>query len=247
MKKKVIQYKIDEPCHENWDAMTPMQQGRFCSSCAKPVMDFTRMTDMQVMNYMSTATGSVCGRMTNFQLNRNFTQYDINQSRASFSLRSLVLGTALSKFCALNAEAQGEVRAIKGDVAVEVVKQGEVAYIDTIPAKDSIFSGTVFDYIINGAVTFATVTIYDEQGNELSTAITNENGEFHLPLIASQHPFSAVVRKEEYLESVYFFAEMTYTRGVTVDLSPIEHIIMGKMIYIEPEEENKPEKKKDKE
>jgi len=61
---------VPVPCHENWDAMTPVEQGRFCQSCAKQVVDFSMMTDQDVLNYFSKATGNTCGRFNNDQLQR---------------------------------------------------------------------------------------------------------------------------------------------------------------------------------
>jgi hypothetical protein len=66
-----IQLSIPEPCHENWDAMTPSEQGRFCSSCQKQVVDFSLMSDRQIIAYFKQPRGSVCGRLHEDQLNRN--------------------------------------------------------------------------------------------------------------------------------------------------------------------------------
>lgn len=66
--------QIAEPCHESWNKMTPEAQGRFCGSCAKIVTDFSQMTDQQLMDYLSKASGSACGRFTTNQLNRPLTE-----------------------------------------------------------------------------------------------------------------------------------------------------------------------------
>ncbi len=59
-----MRYHIPNPCHENWDKMTPDEQGRFCSVCSKTVVDFTRMSDNEVLNYFSNyKNGSICGRI----------------------------------------------------------------------------------------------------------------------------------------------------------------------------------------
>jgi len=69
--KETIRLELPTPCHENWDAMTPTEQGRHCGSCCKTVVDFTMMTDREIVDYMSFyASGNTCGRLNDNQLNR---------------------------------------------------------------------------------------------------------------------------------------------------------------------------------
>lgn len=62
--------QIPEPCDENWDAMTPAERGRFCSTCQTKVHDLSAMpeSDAQALlesdddiciSYLSTAGGEV--------------------------------------------------------------------------------------------------------------------------------------------------------------------------------------------
>lgn len=69
---KKIQLSIPEPCHENWDNMTPTQQGRYCNACAKEVIDFSNMSDSEVLNYFlkKKKAETVCGRAFPDQLER---------------------------------------------------------------------------------------------------------------------------------------------------------------------------------
>lgn len=69
--KEPLHIHIPEPCHENWADMKPDEKGRFCLSCQKTVVDFTYMTDRQVLEYFSNYTGSTCGRFLPGQLNRD--------------------------------------------------------------------------------------------------------------------------------------------------------------------------------
>ncbi len=70
-----LQLSIPEPCHENWQQMTPTDQGRFCNACAKEVIDFSTMTDIQVLNYFSKITNEkVCGRALPEQLDRTLSR-----------------------------------------------------------------------------------------------------------------------------------------------------------------------------
>ncbi|HMK26616.1 MAG TPA: carboxypeptidase-like regulatory domain-containing protein [Chitinophagaceae bacterium] len=69
---KKLQLTIPKPCHENWDNMTPVQQGKFCGSCQKQVVDFSNMSDRQVAEFFKKpSTGSVCGRFMTDQLDRS--------------------------------------------------------------------------------------------------------------------------------------------------------------------------------
>ena len=68
---KKINLTIPSPCQENWDAMTPSEQGKFCGSCQKTVIDFTTMSDRQIAEFFKKTPSSVCGRVYNDQLNRD--------------------------------------------------------------------------------------------------------------------------------------------------------------------------------
>jgi hypothetical protein len=68
---KKINLSIPKPCHENWEAMTASEKGKFCSSCQKTVVDFTEMSDRQIAEFFKKPPSSVCGRIYNDQLHRD--------------------------------------------------------------------------------------------------------------------------------------------------------------------------------
>ncbi len=68
--KKEIYLHVPQPCHEDWEQMTQVQQGRFCNSCAKQVVDFSKMSDKQILEVLSKAAGKTCGRFSSDQLER---------------------------------------------------------------------------------------------------------------------------------------------------------------------------------
>lgn len=64
-----MKISIPEPCHENWGAMTPNEQGRFFGSCQKTVVDFTNFSVEDIQNYFTKHYGQkVCGRFKQQQL-----------------------------------------------------------------------------------------------------------------------------------------------------------------------------------
>ena len=44
----MFQIKIPNPCHENWEKMTPTQKGAFCKVCSKEVLDFTHSSQSKI-------------------------------------------------------------------------------------------------------------------------------------------------------------------------------------------------------
>lgn len=61
--------KVVEPCHENWNEMSPVEQGRHCASCNKIVTDFSKMSDRQLIKHLKSGARG-CGRFRDDQLNR---------------------------------------------------------------------------------------------------------------------------------------------------------------------------------
>ena len=60
---------IPKPCHENWNKMTPKEKGRFCSSCSKTVVDFTKKSTKEIQDYLvENKKQRVCGHFYKKQL-----------------------------------------------------------------------------------------------------------------------------------------------------------------------------------
>jgi hypothetical protein len=67
---KKINLSVPEPCHENWNKMTQAEKGKFCGACQKTVIDFTAMSDRQLVEFFKKPLPNVCGRFNNDQLER---------------------------------------------------------------------------------------------------------------------------------------------------------------------------------
>ncbi len=51
---------IPKPCHENWDKMTPNEQGKQCNKCVKTVFDVTNWSDQKIEKTYQNNGGSLC-------------------------------------------------------------------------------------------------------------------------------------------------------------------------------------------
>ncbi len=63
---------IPKPCHEDWNKMNPNNEGKFCNSCSKTVVDFTKMNKEQIHTYFKQKSGeNTCGHFYASQLEEN--------------------------------------------------------------------------------------------------------------------------------------------------------------------------------
>jgi TonB family protein len=58
---------VPDPCSENWQAMTPGEQGKFCQRCCKAVIDFTNKANGEIIEVLAKGN-KVCGKFRTEQL-----------------------------------------------------------------------------------------------------------------------------------------------------------------------------------
>jgi hypothetical protein len=92
----VQKVNIPKSCSQLWQQMTPENGGRHCESCAKTVVDFTALSNQQILNYLS-AKNHLCGRFGDDQLN-DLNRYLSETHPAGFSWKHLSLAVAMFGF-----------------------------------------------------------------------------------------------------------------------------------------------------
>jgi hypothetical protein len=147
--KKYYSFKIPEPCHEDWNSMTPTTKGRFCSSCDKTVIDFTNMSRYEIGSYLKEHQASgVCGHIYTSQLDQivlRIPAHLLEQQRFSskfFALALLiVMGTTLLS-CTNSSGTKQKIDAVELIESMEqdtitktVCAQVPVQPADTLPEK----------------------------------------------------------------------------------------------------------------
>ncbi len=122
---------IPTPCNEDWNSMTPKDQGRHCSSCAKTVVDFTSWQPQEILLHFK-SNKNVCGRFTADQLNEPIpTQEDFVKQISYFNISMVKKMAAIFLFAfMIGASSCNDVNNM-GKSLVTVTTNT----IDTIPSK----------------------------------------------------------------------------------------------------------------
>lgn len=230
MKTKQINYKIEEPCHADWDQMKPEAKGRFCSSCSKTVVDFSNMSDFSIVNYLeNNKHQSVCGRFDEKQLDKTYLWTKPHHQIFHFDLKAVALGLALSTFSALPSQAQNSVIIEQHDSISEpvVMLQGEVAIV--YDHSDESFVGGKIK--LDGKdYTGVKISLMDRSSFVLSTVNASKNGTFKIPLDWAKNPVSIRITASGYVSEIIYFSNHKSLGNLSVTLNE-RRMIKGKVAY----------------
>lgn len=174
---------IADPCHEDWNKMTPVEQGRFCSSCQKNVVDFTTQSDEEIISFFNNYNGTACGRFTDDQLDRPIQKIEL---KPASSFLKYAAGLLLPAFLfAAKAKGQFKEQAPKqspGQVCIpsSVISKEQVivlgGYSTSRLQKTFFISGTVIDEITKEPL--AGVSIMIKGTNQ--GVVTDEKGSYSI-------------------------------------------------------------------
>ena len=71
MSSRILRVNIEEPCTEKWQDMTQLEKGVYCKNCCKEVIDFSILSDTEIVDYIQKGKGEkMCGRFNKEQLNK---------------------------------------------------------------------------------------------------------------------------------------------------------------------------------
>jgi CarboxypepD_reg-like domain len=202
---------VPQPCHENWQAMTPAAQGRHCTACDKVVVDFTRMTDAEVVAFLSQASGRSCGRFRAEQLSRPLrVTADVPASRRWLAAALAVLGLgAAGPVAAQNKPSASQEQRMRPGKPVAVQPSAK-------PPQPTV-RGIVLDSVSHEPLPGVTVLL---RGTTIGIS-TNADGSFELALPAeyAHHP-SAVLT----VSSVGYVPQ---THAINPQASQVLHVVLA--------------------
>ncbi len=105
MKNKYL--KLETPCNEKWEHMTPNEKGSYCDLCSKNVIDFTKLNEIEISEIMKKSGNKICARITHSQLNSPLlnleTHFDVKFPKSKVAA-GLLLATSLTITPTVHAE-----------------------------------------------------------------------------------------------------------------------------------------------
>ena len=154
-----INISVPKPCHENWEAMTPEEQGRFCGVCSKTVFDFTKATDKEIIKHFN-KDATACGRFVSSQLNRDLilpkekSSYWIIASATLFSFLGIGSQTTYSQVKQDTIQTdkknlnQGSIKTVKNPITITGIVSddlGPMYWANIVIKESTIGTSTDFD------------------------------------------------------------------------------------------------------
>lgn len=169
---------VPEPCSEDWNAMSESEKGRYCDVCDKTVVDFSGMSDEEMIHTIEEKKVQgirVCGHFHNSQLNRPM-QTVLQYSRQYFALPVLASGAMLLSSMQIEEGQERVYCKTTGVIAIEntYFTEGELV-VGEVNMSENVVHGRVVD-TDGKPIAYATVLPYKNEN--IKPVISDRNGEF---------------------------------------------------------------------
>ena len=172
--KPNLSLSIPTPCAEKWGNFAPAINGGFCNSCSKVVVDFTKMSDSEILNFFTAQQAHTCGRFRADQL----------KTYSAPALLKVTPGMKLLKvgfvsLLLLLVSKQGTAQTITTKAKMVTVQHllGRVAQPNDAPALDQIIRGTVKSSEDGSTLSGVNISL---KGSAVGV-VSDTNGSFEFP------------------------------------------------------------------
>lgn len=148
MKSANVVFKIEKPCNVNLSSMSKNDVGLFCTHCEKHVIDFSKLSDEEVLAIVEKLGDNFCGRFTKSQLDRVFVA--AKKKQTSPRLNKILAG--LFAFGMLET-AQLNAKEIKSIETVQLDSKQQAGDAENVLEKNE-FVGDTTKNVVSGTVKF---------------------------------------------------------------------------------------------
>jgi hypothetical protein len=167
--------QISNPCHEEWEGMQSLADGKFCHSCQKSVIDFTYFTDSELKRWFNENRGNSCGRFKPEQLDR------LIHAKSNFAMSRFkpnLIAASLLAFLSFPKLSKGEVKPSTVQIAKTITNFDKKNQDEALSDSLRFIKGKVTDKD-KSALPGVTIRILGEKYG----FSTDANGEFSLTFV----------------------------------------------------------------
>ena len=201
-----LSFSIPQPCPQPWAAMTPTADGRHCAACATEVVDFTHLSNAQILDYLARHQGQrVCALAHATQL-----APPPPPARWRQWLLAALAVLGLAPATSASADAAAAAPPVLPPLA-------DTGGRPPAPGQQVTVRGQVLDDQGKGAVAGARVMI---KGTDYGT-LTDDNGHYELLMAATFEPLKKGTLTLEFSGSPFVFERQTQVLKVAHKPKPL--------------------------
>jgi len=221
---------------EDISTMARHDVGLYCSHCEKNVIDFSKLSDDEVIRIMEKLEGKVCGRLTKKQLERIFVV--TQNKKVSPRLNTILAG--LFALGMLEPHDSSAKDVVKAQVVLQhnFLNENNVAEQKTfeqIKSADDSTKNVIHGKVIDGKSKLPVGLMYVSIQHSVVSTTTDSAGNFelHVPDNLMSDTITLEVHLQGYETKETKVAKSKFSHSVTVMVTE-EEMIMGKMIMEQP-------------
>lgn len=212
-------------CDQEWDAMPEHGEGRLCEACDRTLIDFTSLSEQEILNLQIANDFKLCGSYTRTQIDRIHRYHLLQESKRKTPwLVSLLMGGGVLAPVLSNAQApfatdslitqSPAIPGVPGNIQLPLLTTKNISL-------DSIYvSGTVVDINSGETLPFAIIRIEGVEGQTFSDI----DGRFELALPAKQATYNINVWLEGYKDSTVVLSQ-TNIQNKVIELEPLDFFV----------------------
>jgi len=220
---KRLTISIPSPCTENWENMTQLEQGKHCAACNKVVIDFTKMTQPQLIQYLLENKGKkICGNFYNTQISSPITYLQKHKTTQWPAIAAmLVAGMFQLNNHVWSQKTQGQVKIHSTSIANE---KNTDTQKNTEPANDSLITYTIQVMGEKDKKNLEGISVFIDS---LGSFTTNKEGEVKLQLDPNKIPKTIVMQfsgiNHESKKLTFAKNKLIHTKRMEIYLKEIDY------------------------
>ncbi|WP_338812534.1 hypothetical protein V9L05_14180 [Bernardetia sp. Wsw4-3y2] len=217
-----MKIQIPKPCHEDLNTMSPAERGLFCGSCQKVVIDFSSMTDAEIVDYFKKiGSQKTCGLFSTTQVNRTLQpqKEKTETPRRRFFFKELAAASVAFFITSTTAKSQNDTTQVEYNQKIETDSLESIAPPFAINGK-----------VVNGNEVLSEAIISIKGTEHKTTSLENGIFSFLIPQDTLQQQDSIILVAEyEGLEAKEFEISASIHQSILINFEKEKELPLEKI------------------